>query len=94
MIKFGHEAIRSIETEKRHQYLYVYKNGHGASVVQNEISHGSEKGLWELAVIKEFDDSGPSFTIDFDTPITDKSVGYLSEQDVENLLDRIKALPK
>ncbi len=93
MIRFGHETINSVETEKRHQYLYVYENGYGASVVRSEMSYGSEKGLWELAVIKDFDNSGPSFIIDYDNSIAHKPIGYLSEEDVEKLLDRIKALP-
>jgi hypothetical protein len=65
--------------------IYNFSNGYGASVVNNSHSYGGEEGLWELAV-RQGD------AINYDTPITDDVLGWLSDQDVENTLDQIQAL--
>ena len=65
--------------------IYKFSNGYGASVVNNSHSYGGEEGLWELAVLK-------GDAINYDTPITDDVLGWLSDQDVENTLDQIQAL--
>ena len=66
----------------------VFDNGYGASVVCNEISYGSKKGLYELAVL---DKDGK---LTYDTPITDDVVGYLSPEQVTEYLFRIQDLKK
>lgn len=71
------------------QVIHKFENGFGASVVQHEFSYGSEDGLSELAVIK-FD--GDDWDIDYSTEITDDVIGYLTEEDVEDLLVRIEKL--
>ena len=65
--------------------IYKFSNGYGASVVKTGGSYGGGEGLWELAVLK-----GSALT--YDTPITDDVLGWLSDQDVENILDQIQAL--
>ena len=65
--------------------IYKFPNSYGASVVKNSHSYGGKEGLWELAVLK-----GSART--YDTPITDDVLGWLSDQDVENILDQIQAL--
>ena len=69
------------------QYLAKFPNGYGASIIMNQFSYGARKGLWELAVL---DDEGD---LCFDTPITDDVLGYLTEDDVNEILDRIEELP-
>lgn len=72
------------------QYLFRFDNGYGASVVKHCGSYGSNKDLWELAVI-HFD--GPvSWHIVYDTPVTGDVEGYLSDGDVRNLLNKIRDL--
>lgn len=70
-------------------YKFKFDNRHGASVIKHEYSRGSDKDLWELAVLWWWDDE---WELDYDTPITDDTIGYLSDEDVRNLLQQIKDL--
>jgi hypothetical protein len=63
-----------------------FENGYGASVVRHEYSYGGKNGLYELAVL---DSSGD---LTYDTPITNDVLGYLSEQDVTEILIKIQQL--
>ena len=74
------------------QKLYKFDNNYGASVVHHSYSYGNEDGLWELAVIEFIDDL--DWDITYDTPITDDVIGYLTDEDVEKILHKIKELPK
>lgn len=67
--------------------LVKFPNGRGASVIRGAFSYGGPLGLYELGVVDEQD------TLDYSTPITDDVLGYLDEDDVMELLDRIAALP-
>mgnify|MGYP001456780392 CR=1 FL=1 len=71
------------------QYLAKFENGYGASIVQHNFSFENEKGLWELAVIF-FD--GDDFEISYNTPITDDVLGWLTEEQVDETLEKIKNL--
>ena len=62
-----------------------FDNGYDASVVQSPYSYGGDKGLYELAIFK--DDQ-----ICYDTPITDDVIGYLREQDVTEVMEKIQQL--
>ena len=72
---------------ERHQHLWTFANGRGASVVQGYGTYGASEGLWELAVL---DRHG---RLDYSTPVTDDVVGYLTPADVRRLLRQIEALP-
>lgn len=74
------------------QYLFSFDNGYGASVVRfaqpgSCESYGGAAGLYELAVL---DHTGE---IDYTTPITSDVLGWLTQQDVHDLLARIASLP-
>ena len=91
--------MREAITERQHpagmggvQKLFRFPNGYGASVVQFPYSYGGESGLWELAVIRYSGEDNDSFSLTYDTPITDDVLGYLSEQDVDALLEQVAAL--
>ena len=71
------------------QKLYKFSNGYGASVVRHSFSYGGDEGLWELAVIRY---NGDHFDIYYSTPIAGDVLGYLSEEDVDAILDEIAAL--
>lgn len=78
------------------QRLYKFDNGYGASVIRHNGSYGSDKGLWELAVV-HFNDpihfDGVGYLLCYDTPITDDVIGYLNDDEVKELLFRINDLP-
>jgi len=67
------------------QKEYTFENGYGASVICHEGSYGHQAGLWELAVLKGED-------LCYDTPISNDVIGNLTEAQVENYLEEIKAL--
>lgn len=63
-----------------------FDNGYGASVVKTPYTYGGRDGLYELAVL----DSNGDLT--YDTPVTNDVEGYLSEEDVTELLQKIESL--
>lgn len=71
------------------QEIYRFPNGYGASVIEGGFARGGR----ELAVLKFNDSKSGSYELTYDTPITDDTEGWLSEVDVESLLDRIADLP-
>lgn len=71
------------------QYLFRFPNDYGASVVKHLGSYGHDRDLWELAVLV-FD--GDMWELTYDTEITDDVEGYLTDQDVLDLLERIRNL--
>jgi hypothetical protein len=54
--------------------------------VQTSYSYGGKQGLWELAVL----DSDGEIT--YNTSITNDVLGYLSEEEVNETLEKIKNL--
>jgi hypothetical protein len=70
----------------RKQCIVQFPNGYGASIVKGDHTYGGKDGLYELAVF------GKDGHITYDTPITDDVLGYLTEQDVEDTLNKIKDL--
>ena len=64
----------------------TFDNGYGASVVKTPYTYGGNSGLYELAVL---DNDG---NLTYDTPITDDVMGYLSETDVTDILEKIQKL--
>lgn len=92
-IKFGKYEpqqefiISDQENGNSMKHIYKFSNGYGASVIQSEYSYGHNDGLYELMVLK---DAVPCY----DTPITSDVVGYLTADEVTELLRQIEALPK
>jgi len=70
-----------------HQRLYQFANGYGASVVTGPYTYGGDKGLFELAVLNSDGE------IECGTPVIDDVTGWLTEDDVQQLLARISELP-
>ncbi len=67
------------------QCIVNFKNGYGASIVKHDYSYGGKEGLYELAVLK-------SDGIVYDTPITDDVLGYLTTNEVTEILIKIQQL--
>lgn len=73
------------------QTLHKFTNGYGASVIAGgTYTYGGDEGLKELAVLKFYD--GDSYELCYETEITDDVLGYLTGEDVADLLVRIEAL--
>jgi hypothetical protein len=64
----------------------IFENGYGASIVCTPHTYGGDKGLYEIAVL----DSEGMLT--YDTPVTDDVIGYLSPDDVTDVLVKIQQL--
>ena len=63
-----------------------FDNGYGISVIRNLGSYGGGSGLYEIAVLDEDDN------LCYDTPITDDVIGWLSEEAVTGVMEKIQAL--
>lgn len=64
-----------------------FPNGYGASVITGFLFYTDSKHPYEVAVL---DADGK---VCYDTPITDDVVGHCTQDDVEELLDKISELP-
>ena len=76
------------------QTISRFDNGYGASVIDH--GYGSEKGLYELAVVKWTKTSegfSDFWDICYDTPIADDVIGRLSMDKVIEIIEKIKELP-
>ena len=71
----------------RDHWTIQFSNGYGASIARTNMTYGGRDGLFELAVLRE------DGTLDFSNPITSDVIGWLSREEVAEVLDRIEALP-
>ena len=90
------KTLPSRELNGGTQYLVKFPNNYGASIVQHSFSYGGKMGLWELAVIQyaEGETDEHNFKLTYSTPITSDVIGHLEENEVNDLLDQIEALPQ
>ena len=63
-----------------------FENGYGVSVVSHSYSYGGRDGLYEIAVL----DSDDNLT--YDTPVTNDVIGYLTEEDVTDVMKQVQDL--
>lgn len=70
-------------------HRFKFDNNYGASVIKHQFSYGYEEDLFELAVLY-FEGDIPFIT--YSTHITDDVVGNLTNDEVLELLERIKNL--
>lgn len=70
--------------------VFKFPNNYGASVIQNDYSYGGKKGLWEIAVMHFVD--ADEWGIDYSTPITSDVLGYFTDEEVCEALEKIKNL--
>jgi hypothetical protein len=62
------------------QARITFENGYGASIVKTQYSYGGDKGLYELAVLKDGE-------IHYDNPVANGDVvGYLRPEDVTDAM--------
>lgn len=79
-------------TKEGQQWLFRFENGYGASVIKNYGSYGFEDDLFELAVIYFTGDDNNNFILSYNTSITDDVIGFLSNDNVLEYLEKIKGL--
>jgi len=90
------KSLPKFSTNNGEQFLFKAPNNYGASIVKHDFSYGNKQGLWELAVVKyeENETNVQNFSLCYTTPITDDVLGWLTEEQVNETLDKITALPK
>lgn len=69
------------------QWVIGFKNGYEASIITGALVKGNVNFPYELAVLKDGH-------ICCDTPITHDVIGYLTADEVGQILAKIEALPK
>jgi hypothetical protein len=63
-----------------------FENGYGVSVVSHTYSYGGKDGLFEVAVL------GKDGNLTYDTPVTNDVIGYLTEEDVTDVMKQVQNL--
>jgi hypothetical protein len=79
-----------IESKYLGQWLFKFENNYGASVIKHFGSYGYEDDLFELAVL--YFDEDDIYHLSYNTPITNDVIGYLSNDNVMDYLEKIKKL--
>lgn len=74
-------------------HRFYFKNGYGASVIKHYGSYGYQEDLFELAVMK-YDSEYDEWYLCYDTPITHDVIGHLTNDEVLDLLEKIRKLKK
>lgn len=74
----------------KQQWIFKFENNYGASVVKHWGSFGWDDDLFELAVIKYIDKD--KWHLCYDTQITHDVIGYLTNDEILELLEKIKGL--
>ena len=85
---------RYLTPSGRDHFVFRFENNYGASVVGGIGVYGDAERPWELAVIHFPEEDNNEYDLVYDTPITDDVVGYLTAEDVTELLSKIKSLNK
>lgn len=70
-----------------YQKFVEFDNGYTASIVSNDMSYGSDRGLFEIAILHNSD-------IVYDTGLTEDVIGFLDFDGVIQTLDNIRKLPR
>ena len=66
--------------------IYQFSNGYGASVIRHERSYGGRAGLFELAVLNNGE-------LCYTSAVASYIDGWLTHEQVDELLDKISLLP-
>lgn len=66
---------------------YYFPNGRGVSIIRTPGSYGYRAGSFEVAVL---DADG---VLDYSTPVTDDVIGWLSADEVMDVVQQVAELP-
>lgn len=69
-------------------YIFRFPNNYGASVIRGPGTYGSAQDLWEMALIF-FDEDG-DWDLTYEKDFDDGVKGYLTDDNVIELLEKIK----
>lgn len=84
----------SIIKNKVTAYIFRFDNDYGALVVDGSIvdmPSGYENG-WEFSVIRFYSERNDRYILDFCTPVADDVMACENDEDVRDLLAKIKEL--
>ena len=73
-------------------YRFKFDNNFGASVIKHKYSYGYEEDLWELGVLVFGNGYPERGVLTYNTKVSGDVEGYLTDEDVRNLLQQIKDL--
>lgn len=84
-------SLRATKVENRSDEIAArmrvhFANGYAANIIRGPATHGSDRGLFEAAVMHDG-------ILVYDTPITDETVGYLDVAGVIEFCQKVAALP-
>jgi len=82
----------SIYPGKGNHRVYRFPNGFGASVIDD--GYGAEDGLFELALVKFKGRGALNYKLAESSPDFEDVHGWLSEKDIQKLLNKIAKLKK
>ena len=86
-------ADLKFETDELGEHAFhIFDNYYGVSVVRGPYTHGGRKGLYELAVIYMAPEDRESKIV-YDTPITNDVMGYLTPDNITDIMAQVEALP-
>ena len=74
------------------QAFHIFDNHYGVSVVRGPYTYGGRKGLYELAVVYMAPEDKESQLV-YDTPVTNDIMGYLTPDNVTDIMAQVEALP-
>ena len=77
-------------TGAHEQWLYLFPNDYGASVITGTGAYGTAAAPYELGVLHGADTDAP---LCYSTPVTSDVVGFLTVEAVNETLAQIAALP-
>ena len=86
--KSKHQPFERRPLHGGEQLVFRFPNGYGASLINLPGSYGNE-----IAVARFDGDNCDDWVIDYDTPISDGVLGFLTLAEIEDSLDLIAALP-
>lgn len=86
---FKQYMIEKFEDElKGIHYIFKFPNDYGASVIKGKYTYGCERDLWEMGLIF-FNENG-DWLITYERDFDDDVKGYLTDDNVNELLEKIK----
>jgi hypothetical protein len=72
--------------------FHIYDNYYGVSVVRGPHTYGGKNGLYELAVVYMTPEDKYNQLV-YDTPVTNDIMGYLTPDNVTDIMAQVEALP-
>ena len=71
---------------------HIFPNHYGVSVIKGPYSYGGKEGKYELAILVMKPDDIYS-ELCYDTLITNDVMGYLTPEDITNIMKQVSELP-